>query len=163
MKRTDNRVIVRAGRICLLVWLLLVLWATPGAHALTADNPYATIVQRNAFALKPPTPPPVITPPPTPASNVELRGITTLLGRPQVLLNFKVPGKPPEPPKDRSLVLDIGQREGDVEVLEINPAAGTIRIRNQGNEVAMNLKDNASKPQVVPGLTAPSAPSLGIP
>lgn len=165
MKRTDNRVIVRGGRICWLVWLsgLLVHLATPGARALPAENPYATIVERNAFALKPPTPPPVVTPPPTPASNVELRGITTLLGRPQVLLNFRVPGKPPELPKDRSLVMDVGQREGDVEVLEINPAAGTIRIRNQGNEVAMNLKDNASKPQVVPGLAAPAVPSPGIP
>lgn len=132
------------------------------APAFVADNPYSTIVERNAFALKPPTPPAVVTPPAPPASNVELRGITTLLGRPQVLLNFKMPGKPPEPPKDRSLVMDVGQREGEVEVLEINPATGSIRIRNQGNELAMNLKDNAPKAQAAPNL-APPAMVPGVP
>lgn len=140
------------------------------APALVADNPYSTIVERNAFALKPPTPPAVVTPPAPPASNVELRGITTLLGRPQVLLNFKMPGKPPEPPKDRSLVMDVGQREGEVEVLEINPATGSIRIRNQGNELAMNLKDNAVKPTTtvapvpvpMPGGIKPANPNPGV-
>ena len=133
------------------------------ASALVADNPYSTIVERNAFALKPPTPPVVVTPPAPPASNVELRGITTLLGRPQVLLNFKMPGKPPEPPKDRSLVMDVGQREGEVEVLEINPATGSIRIRNQGNELAMNLKDNAPKAQAAPNLAPPATVPGALP
>lgn len=144
-------------------WTLILSGFSP-AFAFTADkdNPYGTIVERNAFALKPPTPPVVVTPPAPAASNVELRGITTLLGRPQVLLNFKMPGKPPEPPKDRSLVMDVGQREGEVEVLEINPATGSIRIRNQGNELAMNLKDNAPKPQFTPGLAAPGIQPPGM-
>lgn len=145
------------------VWAGLLVLAV-SAPALTADNPYSTIVERNAFALKPPTPPVVAQPPAAQPANVELRGITTLLGRPQVLLNFKVPGKPPEPPKDRSVVMDIDQRVEEVHVLDINPATGTVRIRNQGNELTMNLKDNAAKPQAAPGLITPALPpKLGLP
>ena len=168
MKRASPLWTLNLGRPLAIYrsWTLALLPAavlTTSAVAFTADNPYSTIVERNAFALKPPTPPAVVTPPAPAASNVELRGITTLLGRPQVLLNFKMPGKPPEPPKDRSLVMDVGQREGEVEVLEINPASGSIRIRNQGNELAMNLKDNAPKPQFAPGLAAPGLPAPGAP
>lgn len=125
------------------------------APALTPDNPYNGIVQRNAFALKPPTPPTVAAPPTPPPANVELRGITTLLGRPQVLLNFRIPGKPPELPKDRSMVMDIEQREGEVKVLDINPGNGSVRLLNQGTELTLTLKDNAAKPQSAPGLIAP--------
>lgn len=135
------------------------------AVAMTADNPYGQIIERNAFALKdPPPPPPVLTAPTAPASNIEFRGISTLFGRPQALLNFKVPGKPPEPPKERSLVMDIGQREGDVEVLAVDPASGSVRLKNQGNEVTMNLKDNAPKPQFAASAGIPAVPGLpGVP
>lgn len=140
----------------------MAVFGAPVLLALSVDNPYNPIVTRNVFALKDPPPvTPTVLQPPNPPANVELRGITTLLGRPQVLLNFKTPARPSEPPKDRSLVMDVGQREGDVEVLEINPASGSIRIRNQGNELAMNLKDNASKPQAAPGM--PAAPGLPAP
>jgi hypothetical protein len=156
MKRAATLWTLDIGHWTLGSGLLLCLLAVLNpAFALTSDNPYNGIVERNAFAIKPPPPPPVITAPAPPPAGVELRGITTLLGRPQVLLNFKLPAKPPEPAKDRSLVMDIGQREGDIEVLEINPAAGTVRIRNQGNELPMSLKDNAAKPQAAPGLAAP--------
>lgn len=169
MKRAPAPWTLNVG--CSLLVLSCFSVASVPAFALTAENPYGGIVERNAFALKPPTLPAVVAPPVAPPSNVELRGITTLLGRPQVLLNFKLPGKPPEPPKDRSLVMDVGQREGEVEVLEINPASGTVRIRNQGNESALNLKDNVPKPQftasaAVPGMplspgVAPALPSPG--
>lgn len=139
------------------------VFAAISAAALTSgDHPYTGIVERNVFALKPPTP--VTNAPAVAASlpaNIELRGITTILGRPQVLLNLKVPARPPEPPKDRSLVMDSGQREGDVEVLEINAAAGSVRLRNQGTELAMNLKDNAAKPQF--SGVAPTAALPGVP
>lgn len=117
------------------------------SFALTAETPYQPIVERNIFALKPPTPPSVAVPETAaPPPNVELRGISTLFGRPQVLLTIKTAGKPPETPKDQSLILDVGQRDGDVEVLEINPAIGAVRLRNQGKEIALTLAENAVKP-----------------
>ncbi|HEY2951535.1 MAG TPA: hypothetical protein VGK40_03075, partial [Verrucomicrobiae bacterium] len=47
-------------------------------------NPYQTIIDRNAFALKPPPPPPdpaASLPPPPPPSNVKLTGITSMFGK----------------------------------------------------------------------------------
>jgi hypothetical protein len=129
--------------------------------ALTEANPYSPIVGRNVFALKPPTPvnntpvAPVIA-----APGIELQGITTILGRPQVLLKIKLPPRPPEPAKDQSFVLDVGQREGDVEVLSIDMASGTVQLKNQGNDLALNMKDNASKPTAGPALPGAIMPPV---
>jgi len=121
------------------------------ASALT-ENPYDGIVGRNAFALKPPTPPASTAPAPVAPPGVELQGLTTILGRPQVLLKIKLIAHAPEPAKDQSVVLDVGQREGDVEVLAIDMAQGAVRLRNQGSELSLNMKDNASKPVAGPAL-----------
>ncbi|MGC3958704.1 MAG: hypothetical protein QM813_12425 [Verrucomicrobiota bacterium] len=130
--------------------------------ALTEANPYAAIAGRNVFALKPPTPvTPINTAPPVAASGVELQGFTTILGRPQVLLKLKIPPRPPEPAKDRSLVMDQGQREGEVEVLEIDAYAGTVKLKNQGSVTSLNLKDNAAKP--TPGAALPLPSPVGAP
>jgi hypothetical protein len=142
---------------------LLVLLTFPAA-ALTSDNPYAAIITRNAFALNPPAPVtnapagPVI-----PPSDIEFRGLSTLLGRPQALINVKSKPKPPETPKDRSLVMDIGQREGEVELLEINMGEGSVKLRNQGTIVTMNLKDNSPKPQAAAGLPTVAPAAAGLP
>ena len=116
------------------------------ASALTEGNPYSTIVGRNTFALKPPAPPAgPITAPPTPPPNVSLQGISTILGRAQALLKVKIGPKPPDAAKELALVMDVGQREGDVEVLSIDPATGTVNLSNQGNPLTLNIKD-ADKP-----------------
>src|SRR5690606_3154088 len=106
------------------------------AFSLSNAGPYQPIIERNVFALKTPVPiVDTVDKTPTLPAGIELRGISALFGRPQVLLNIKVAAKPPEQPKDRSLVMDVGQREGDVEVLEIDPSQGLVRLRNQGSEV----------------------------
>lgn len=137
-----------------------VVLAAPASFALNADNPYAAIAGRNVFALKPPTPPPTVDPnkPNTPPPNIELQGFTTILGRAQVLLKIKLPPKPPEPAKDRNLVMDVGQPEDGVEVLEMDPYGGTVKLKNQGNIVSLNLKDNAAKPVAGPALPPPALP-----
>lgn len=128
------------------------------ALALNEGNPYTAIAGRNVFALRPPTPQaPVNTPPPVVPAGIELQGFTTILGRPQVLLKLKTPPRPPEPAKDRSLVMDIGQREGEVEVMEMDAYAGTVTLKNQGNLLTLNLKDNSSKPTAGPALPATAA------
>lgn len=149
--------------------ILLLLAATyvfsaVAATALTEANPYTAIVKRNTFALKPALPAPSpVTPSAAPPPNVSLQGISTILGRAQALLKVKIAPKPPEAAKELSLVLDVGQREGDVEVLAIDPAAGTVSLSNQGTPLTLNIKD-ADKPAAGPAITAPIAqlPS-GIP
>ncbi len=82
------------------------------------EGPYSAIWLRNVFDLKPPPPPtPVNTavtnaPPP----NVELTGITTLLGTKRALFMVQyapAPGKPAG--KDESYILTEGQRQGVLE------------------------------------------------
>jgi hypothetical protein len=131
--------------------------------AVTESNPYSAIAGRNVFSLRPlPVNIATNSVPPTPASGIELQGFSTILGRPQVLLKVKVPPKPPEPAKDKALVMDVGQRDGDVEVVSMDAYAGTVNLKNQGNLVSLNLKDNAAKPQAGPSLPTPMLPSSGI-
>lgn len=136
------------------VMLSAILLSAATASALTDGNPYSTIIGRNTFALKPPPPPagPVV-PPPAPPPNVSLQGISTILGRAQALLKVKIASKPPEPAKEQSLVMDVGQREGDVEVLSIDPATGTVNLSNQGSPLTLNIKD-ADKPIAGPAIAA---------
>jgi hypothetical protein len=124
------------------------------ASALTEANPYSKIIGRNTFALKPPPPPPApLVAPPAPPPKVSLQGISTILGRAQALLKVKIDPKPSEPGKDLSLVMDVGQREGDVEVLSIDPATGTVNLSNQGTPLTLNIKD-ADKPVAGPAIAA---------
>ena len=127
------------------------------ALAVNEDNPYEGIVSRNAFGLKPPAPPPVAAPPVAPPAGIDLQGITTILGRPQVLLRIKMPPASGQAAKDKSVVLDVGQREGEVEVVSIDALAGVVKLRNRGEDLALNMKDNAVKPEV-----GPAAPVAGM-
>ena len=142
----------------LCAWLV----SSATAFALTEANPYSAIIGRNTFALKPPAPPVgPITAPPTPPPNVSLQGISTILGRAQALLKVKIAPKPPEVAKELSLVMDVGQREGDVEVLSIDPASGTVNLSNQGTPLTLNIKD-ADKPGAGPAIAA-IQPAANIP
>ena len=140
----------------------LVLSCAGTASALTDGNPYSAIIGRNTFALKPPAPAvgPVVLPP-TPPPNVSLQGISTILGRAQALLKVKLAPRPPEAAKELSLVMDVGQREGDVEVLAIDPATGTVNLSNQGTPLTLNIKD-ADKPAAGPAI-ATIQPATNIP
>jgi hypothetical protein len=125
-------------------------------RAVTTDNPYQAIVGRNVFSLKPPPPPPnpedliKKVPPPT----IKLQGLQTILGRRQVL--FKVPPKPPGQPKEEFFVMNEGERQGEIEVVEINMQAEAVKFKNHGQEQLLNMKDDADKPVV-------AAPPPGLP
>lgn len=152
-------------RVCQLS-VLLPIGGLVTAGAATADHPYSAIGGRNVFGLKPPV---VVTNAPvapvTPAAGIDLQGITTILGRPQVFLRLKLPARPPKPPEDQSIVLEAGQREGDIEVISIDTAGGIVRIKNRGDESTLTMKDNAATPSNIapaPNL-APANPPPGVP
>lgn len=134
--------------VALALFFILVTLTVP---AIT-DNPYSdTITSRNAFGIKPVVavaPPPVV---PPPAPKVQLQGITTILGKKLVLFKAVLPAKPPEQPqpKEVSLMLSEGQREGEIEVMEINVDTGNVKLKNYGVEQSLNLKDDAAKPVVM--------------
>src|SRR6266849_5834921 len=154
---------------------LIVFVFTTGAQgsiADTQDNPYQGIVERNFFGLKPPPPPPSNEPPKPPAPKITLTGITTILGSKQALLTVQLPPKPGEPAKQEPLILSEGERQGEVEVLEIDDVAYTIKVNDYGEvmTIALEKPKDSPKPNSPPGLSPylspynpPGAPGGNVP
>lgn len=142
----------------------------PGAQAVTTDtsaNPYLGIVDRNVFALKPaPPPPPPPGPPEAPPQKIVLTGIVNAFNKKQVFFKTPMSAKPGEAPKETSFMLSEGERAGEIEVLEINEKAGTIRVKNHNLEQSLSLKNDGMKPTGAAGGGAaglPAVPGLGVP
>jgi hypothetical protein len=154
------------------IGLLSLVALTMEARAIvgdTTENPYHAIVERNVFDLKKPDPPAALTnAPATPPPNVKLTGITTVLGPKKALFMVKdvdTPGKPPN--KEESVILREGERQGALEVLEINEKAETVRIKNDGTVSVLTFEKAKlpSAPAVQPtamagGPTQPRIPTF---
>ena len=72
-------------------------------------------------------------------------GITTILGDKRVLLRVKFPAQPPEPAREASCILTVGQREGPIEVLKIDEIAGSVEINNSGAVMVLTLARDGPK------------------
>jgi hypothetical protein len=111
-----------------------------------AGNPYGVIAGSNVFRLRPPPPqdsptPPAIIPKVTPI------GITTMLAKKLALLKVNFPSRPPEPAKEVSCILSVGQREGPIEVVAIDETEGSVKINNSGTIMVLSLdRDGPRKP-----------------
>jgi hypothetical protein len=146
---------------CGVSGLLLV----PGAKANIGEPreyPYQGIVDRNIFALKPLPPPVRPEDIKSPVPDLNLTGITTILGKKQALL--KVPAKPPKQPKEESYILAEGQSEGEIEVLTIDEVAATVKVNNHGTIQTLDFLNNGGKAAggPAPGLpgVAPAGPGI---
>src|SRR5947207_5105090 len=134
------------------------------AGAVTADNPFQSIVDRNVFGLKPPpppaTPPP---PPPPPLPPIALTGIMTGIGKKRALLEAVMPAKPPEQPKKSFYTLSEGEQEGDIKVLKIDDKAGAVEVNLLGTVTnltfASRMPPSAPPPAAPPGQPVPGIPS----
>ena len=130
----------------------LALCSTASARAAAADNPYQMVVDRNVFGLKPPPPPPDPEATKTPPPKITLQGFTTFGGIKRVLLKAQMPAKPGEPPKgEQSFILAEGQRDGDIEVLEIDTRAGTVKVNDFGTITSLDFTNNGIKTAAGPG------------
>src|SRR5436853_2071359 len=90
-----------------------------------SNGRYDGIAPRNIFGLKQPQVQNQVTqPPPTQLPTVKLTGITTILGYKLALLKIQPPLKPGEQPREQTLMLTEGQRDGDIEVLQIDEKTG---------------------------------------
>ncbi len=146
--------------------VILCLYLTASAAEAVTANPYEAIVGRNVFGLKPPTPttlPPVVTA--AAAITIKLQGVSTILDRKQVLLKVITAARPPAPAKEQSYLWSEGQGEDDIEVIAIDAAAGTVKIKNRDETLSLTMKDDAEKPAVGAALPGPAAlPQLpGVP
>lgn len=157
--------------ICLAGGLAL----NTGAHAVNADspgNPYAGIVERNVFALTKAPPLPSTEPPPAPPKKIILTGIMQAFGKKQVFFKTPPTGRPGEPAKETTYMLSEGERAGEIEVVEINVVAGTVKFNNHGQPDDRSLEKDGLKPQgggPVPGAMPmaaggfPAVPNMAAP
>lgn len=125
--------------------LCLAAVAARGAGA----GPYRGIVDRNVFALKPPATNVVDTTPPPPPLKITLTGITTMLGNKRALMAVAVPNKQPE-----TYMLTEGQRQGEIEVLEIDEKAGVVKVKNHGIPQSLDFKTDGAKPNPAPAVAS---------
>lgn len=138
----------------------------PGSQVPPA-NSYIVITNRNAFGIKPPPLPPPAEPvaPVAPPANLFLTGISHLNGQKKAYL---VVNKANAHQADY-LAVDEGYDNDGLQILAIDPRKQTVRVRNSGNEITLNFKDNGLKPNSVPaGAAGPvnlpaTAPFRGVP
>ncbi len=128
----------------------------------SAGTPYQGIVERNVFALKPPTPPPPPEEHRPPPPKIYLTGITTILGKKLALLKFQAPAKPGVKVEEEGYTLSVGQRVEDVEVLDIDEKAGIVKVNDYGTITNLSFENNGVKAAAAPP-PAPAAPGAPPP
>ena len=163
MKRNGKMMICLAGGLVFSASAWAVTTDAPG-------NPYQGIVERNVFALKPPPDPSTLQPAEPEPQKIIPQGITSMFGRQQVLFKTLMPGdKPGAPAQETAMVLSVGQREGEIEVLAIDESTGTITFKNHGKVQEKNLEKDGPKPPAgppvapVPAISAPAVPGVLVP
>jgi hypothetical protein len=131
-----------------------------GLRAQLKPNPYATIISRNAFGLKPVSSEAKTPLPPISRIDVFLTGISTVGGLKQVLLEVmdRRPGKKTEylPPLVEK---DVQDR---VEVLSIDANKGTVVIKIDGDEKTLTFEKDAPKAGVTTPPVRPPLPNAFV-
>lgn len=159
--KNDFRLQPPAFRLVAVVLPLCLLTLVLAANAV-AVSPYDSIVGRNVFGLKPPATnaaPPVVNP--AAAVTIKLQGISTILGRRQVLLKVNTAARPPEPAREQSYLLNEGERDGELEVVEIDALNGVVKLKNNDEPLSLSMqeKDDVVRPAVGAALPAPVNPA----
>lgn len=111
-------------------------------------NPFEAILTRNVFGLVP-VPPPA-KPPDPPLPKITLTGITTITGVARALLKMPpVPGAA-GPAGERFFNLRSGERDGDLEVLEINEKSGTVVVAYTGRMLTLGFEPEKASSAAAP-------------
>jgi hypothetical protein len=150
-----------------LIGKTLLLLAVVGfgfsVHAITPDNRYETIIDRNIFRLNEP---PQLTNSPTAPEldkNVELSGISNDAGEKKAWFVVKA-AKPGPKDLPQYMSLAEGQKQEFLEVVSIFEDEGEVKILNSGNSMVLSLKNNSLKPMpVAPTVPVPAVPTATIP
>jgi len=134
----------------------------PSARILSAAasaDYYKQIPARNLFGLhEPEVKREEAIPPPVP--RIVLSGITTM-GSKLAFLKVQSPPKPGEQQQgEQSFMLTEGQREGGIEILQIDEKAGRIRVNNFGTEMTIAFDKDAEKTAKTPPSAQAGAPNV---
>ena len=117
------------------------------AHGNTADssqNPYQQISHSNVFRLKVPEPEKRREEAPPLLPKITLVGITTILKEKRAFMRVTLPVRSIGPAQEYSIILAQGQREGLIEVLEIDEKAGRVTINNYGTVMVLTFENEGS-------------------
>jgi len=144
---------------------LLILTASLSAVAFEAQafvnqpdrSVYDPIVRRNVFDLH--GPPAKAEPQPDVPPPTKIR-LTTILGDKRALLMVQeptTPGSGTPPAKEESVILSEGQRQGGIQLLEVNQIAGTVKLESDGKVSTVALE--IPKP-VTTAAAPPSTPNI---
>jgi hypothetical protein len=106
-----------------------------GLAVAASANPYESIASRNSFSLVPPKAD-VSTPGDVwkPAPEYKLTGIAGFGATKWALLSKADPGKPPA-----HFMLREGQRDGPLEIVQVDEIANLVRIRNDGTLIELTF------------------------
>jgi hypothetical protein len=116
------------------VFAAMTMGCVSAVSSLWADarpNPYLSIVQRNPFGIK--EPPPQVAPEKpeiqAPLAKVVLTGVTSMFGEPRALLEI-TESEPGKGPVINKRTLKQGERDGSIEILQIDVVNAKVRIKN---------------------------------
>jgi hypothetical protein len=133
-------------------------------------NQCEMIQERNAFGLRPAPVQVATAEAPAPLPKITLTGITTILENKRALLKVAPAGlKPGETNKEISLILTEGQRDAEIEVLQIDEKSGSVKVNNSGTIMVLTFEKDGVKLPVaqptLPGLppTPHPPPTAGLP
>jgi hypothetical protein len=108
----------------------------------STEGSYEGISGRNVFGLRPVPRPDLHTESIPPPPKIVLTGITTILGNKIALLKVLMPGpKPGDKPHDDFLTLAQGEREGNIEVLDVDEKAGRVRVNDFGTIIELTFEN----------------------
>ncbi len=111
-----------------------------GLAVIATANPYETISLRNSFNLAPPKkdvskPGDVFKPPP----DIKLNGVAAFGSHKWVLLSKADPGKAP-----RHLLMREGEKDGGLEIVDVDEIAALVKIRAEGTVLELKLATNST-------------------
>jgi hypothetical protein len=107
-------------------------------------NPYQAIPRRNIFGLRP-EPTAVPSAPPIAAPEIILTGLTTITGSKLALLKLEFPAKPSQRQREESCILREGDKDGPVQVLQIDIKKETVKVDNSGKVSWLTFQKNGPK------------------
>lgn len=157
---------MKLGQMLLSNLLVLGLASPSIAVVDVASNPYRqAIVDRNVFGLKSPPPPPPpesLKPPP---SKLILVGIVNVFGTKKAVIKSSEPPKPAAPGQtpvaEDPYVIMEGNRDHDVEVIEIDEKTGSVKVINSGQPETLTFEKNGAKLPSGPSVPAPGTTPTG--
>ena len=142
--RNGRKALIGAATSVVVALMVMKAEARIKSDSACDNNPYTAIASRNIFDLHDSVTNRVPEKPAEPSANVRLTGITTFTDK-LALMIVNEPGKAGKPATSHSLILGEGQRSGTLEVLEINPKARTVKIKNDEIECLLCFDSREGK------------------